>query len=183
MFRLSPICQEDLELVLKWRNSERIRMNMLNDQVISWQCHCEWFKSLQHRSDREFFLFSIDNKKVGIMSFSDINQNNKNCSWGFYVGEEKAPKGTGLLMAYYALNYIFDKYSLHKINSEVISFNQISVVYHKKLKFEMTGILKEELFRNGHFYDLCMFSLFRSVWNMNKNEIYVRAMQKIKGEL
>lgn len=183
MFKLSPINKDDLELVLKWRNLEKIRKNMINNQIISWEAHCAWFENLQNRSDREIFLFSIENKKVGIVSFVDINLDNRNCSWGFYIGEETAPKGAGTVMVYHALNYMFDNYDLHKIKAEVLEFNKASVEFHKNLKYRMTGVLKDEILRNEKYYDLVLFSLFRTDWNIEKEDIYRKALQKMKGEI
>lgn len=182
MFKLSPINKSDLELVLKWRNLKKIRYNMINNQCISWKAHCAWFENLQHRKDREFLLFSIDDRKVGIVSFVDINLDNQNCSWGFYVGEETTPKGTGTLMAYYALNYIFDKYNLHKINSQVFQFNEASVGFHENLKFTYTGVLKDEILRESEYQNLILFSLFKNDWDISKDGIYIKTLQKMKGE-
>lgn len=157
MFKLNSINKDDLKLLLQWRNSKRIRKNMLNNQIISWKSHCAWFERLQNSKDKEFFLFSIDGKKVGLVSFIDINLENKNCSWGFYIGEKTAPKGSGTLMAYYALNHIFDKYDLYKINSVVFRFNKIGIEFHKNLKFNITGTLTK-----GQYKDLVLFGLLKT---------------------
>ena len=43
----------DLDLVLQWRNTDRIRKNMFSDHIISVDEHYQWFSSL-------------DKKKTGI---------------------------------------------------------------------------------------------------------------------
>jgi len=173
MFELNFICEKDLELVFKWRNLENIRYNMINNQIISWQEHCNWFENLQNRNDREFFLFSIDKKKVGIVSFTEIDLKNHKCKWGFYIGEPTAPRGSGTLMAYYTLEYMFSEYNLHKVNSEVFDFNTKSLEFHKKLRFMETGVLKEEIYRSGTYYDLILFSLFKTEWDKAKKYIEI----------
>lgn len=182
MFKLSRISEDDLDLVLKWRNLDSIRENMVNSQIISWQEHYNWFINLQKRNDREFFLFSIDGKKVGIVSFVDIDLINHKCRWGFYIGDSTAPKGAGTLMAYYGLSYMFDRYNLNKINSEVFAFNKISLAFHKKLGFVETGSLQEEICRNGSYFDLILFSLFKSQWESVKEHIYTGALANMKGD-
>lgn len=181
MFLIRPINSRDLALVLQWRNSARIRQNMIQDQLISWEEHCAWFENLQHRSDREVLLFSIADKKVGIVSFVDINVEHKHCSWGFYIGEEAAPKGAGMLMVYHALNYIFAKNDLHKIKAEVLDCNKASLEFHKKLGYRPAGVLPDEILRNGKYYDLVLFSLFETDWQIAKESIYQQALAKMKG--
>ena len=183
MFHIRPITSDDLALVLQWRNSARIRQNMIQDQLISWEAHCAWFENLQHRIDREVLLFSIEDKKVGIVVFTDINLDHRHCSWGFYIGEETAPKGTGTVMVYHALNYIFAKYDLHKIKAAVLEFNKASLEFHKKMSYRLAGVLPDEILRNGKYYDLVLFSLFKTDWQIAKEHIYQQALEKMEGAI
>ena len=180
---LKPIEEKDLRLILNWRNKSYIRNNMLNKHIISWEEHYKWFKKLENRKDQEVLLFILNGQNIGLVSFTNIDFENKHCSWGFYIGEEMAPKGAGTLMAYNALNYAFDKYSFHKINSQVLSFNVASLKYHEKLGFEKSGTLKDEIFRDGTFCDLILFSLFNKQWNEKKEGIYQATMQKMTNIL
>lgn len=182
MFELTPISEKDLKQVLNWRNLKHIRENMLNNRMITWEEHCNWFQNLQSKDNGLVFIFRINGEAVGIVSFVDINLENHNCNWGFYIGNRTAPKGSGTLMAHYAIEYIFKKYQLHKINSEVIDFNKISLNFHKKLSFEETGFLKENLYRENSYHDLILFSLFKRQWDNVKNEIYSNALKKLKGD-
>lgn len=180
IFRLENISETDLELVLKWRNTEAIRKCMVNDQIISWEDHCKWFENLCNKSDREFLIFSINGEKTGVVSFVDIDLDNKKCHWGFYIGNVKAPHGAGSIMAYHALNYIFGKYGLHNINSEVFQFNKTSLIFHEKLRFKKMGVLEDELLREDHYQNLVLYSLFRDDWENSRECIYEKALEKVK---
>ena len=180
---LKPIEEKDLRLILNWRNKSYIRNNMINNQIISWEEHYKWFEKLENRKDQEVLIFILNGQKMGLVSFTNIDFENKHCSWGFYIGEEMAPKGAGTFMAYNALNYAFYKYSFHKINSQVLSFNAASLRYHEKLGFDKSGILKDEILRDGTFCDLILFSLFNKHWNEKKESIYQETMQKMTNIL
>lgn len=183
MFRLNPIEEKDLALVFKWRNTKNIREYMLQDQLITWQEHCGWFENLQSRNDRAFFLFYIQKCPVGVISFTDIDAGRRDCSWGFYIGDSAAPKGAGSLMAFYGIEYMFSIYSLHKINSQVIDFNEVSLRFHQSLKFECTGSLHEKLYRKNKYCDLILFSLLKNEWDNAKEMIYANALKRLKGEI
>ena len=181
MFKLIPLNEEYLKLILQWRNMKHIRECMIDDKVITWDNHIKWFRNLKERNDRKVLIFFIDDKPVGVISFVDIDMVNHNCHWGFYVGDQNAPAGTGTMMAYYALSYAFDEYKLHKVNSEVIEFNTKSINYHKSLGFIENGILPEELLRKDRYADLTLFTLFARTWNEIKDDIYHKGIKKIKG--
>lgn len=183
MFRLSPIEEKDLALVFKWRNTKNIRDCMLQDQLITWQEHCDWFANLQLRNDQVVFLFYIRKNPVGVISFNHINEGRRDCSWGFYIGESTAPKGAGSLMAFYGIEYMFSKYSMYKINSQVIDFNESSLRFHQSLKFETIGFLKEKLCRGNKCCDLVLFRLLKNEWNNAKEMIYANALKRLKGEV
>jgi len=179
MFKLMPIDEKTLKLILQWRNEKRIREYMINDAMITWQEHLNWFENLKTRNDREIFVFLVNHRPVGIVSFIDIDRIHHHCHWGFYIGEEHVPKGCGTMMAYYALSYAFEEYKIHKINSEVIDFNFKSINYHKSLGFEQNGKMLDELFRDGKYVDLILFTLFKEKWDQVKKNIYRKGLAKI----
>ncbi|WP_199884012.1 UDP-4-amino-4,6-dideoxy-N-acetyl-beta-L-altrosamine N-acetyltransferase [Anaerosinus massiliensis] len=179
MFKLMPIDEQNLKLILQWRNAKRIRECMVNDEVITWQEHLQWFENLKTRNDREVLAFLVENRPVGIVSFIDIDRMHHHCHWGFYIGEENAPKGCGTIMAYYALSYAFEKYKVHKINSEVIDYNVKSINYHRSLGFEQNGKMLDELFREDKYIDLVLFTLFKEKWNQIKENVYRKGLEKI----
>ena len=65
----------------------------------------------------------------------------------------------------------------------MLSFNAASLRYNEKLGFEKSGILKDEIFRDGSFCDLILFSLFNKHWNEKKESIYQETMQKMTNIL
>lgn len=43
-FQLREIKEQDLPLILKWRNSERIKHSMYSNEIITWEQHVSWRK-------------------------------------------------------------------------------------------------------------------------------------------
>ncbi len=181
-YYLRKINEDDLKQILTWRNRDEIRSCMLNDQVISWQEHLAWFEGLQKATNRDCQMFCIGNISIGIVNFVDIDeQNNKQCSWGFYIGQQAAPKGAGMLLGYCAIEYAFSHYMLDSIVSEVIDFNKISINFHKRLLFTEQGVLKDKIFRQNCYYDLLQFELEKTIWEQGKTDILQAALGKTKN--
>lgn len=174
------IKEQDLPLVLSWRNSERISRNMFSDHSITMEEHRRWFAGLNN-SSRVCLIFELNARPVGVVNASDIDKDDNKCSWGFYLGETDLPRGAGLLMGYHGLQFIFEELNIRKINSKVFSFNESSVKYHKKLGFKEEGLLLKDGKKNGKYEDVVVLALFKDQWQQRYEEI-ARILEKTAGD-
>lgn len=161
---LRPVEERDLELLLSWRNSERIRANMYTDHVITWEEHRSWFERLTRDKESFAFVFEAEGRPLGVVNLNHMDRANNRCHWGFYLGETDAPKGSGTRMAYLALRHVFEELKLHKVIGEALAFNSASIAYHEKLGFSREGQLVEHVFRDGSYVDVICFALLSRDW-------------------
>jgi len=158
----------DLEQVLRWRNSDRIRQCMYSDHLISWEEHKAWFDKLQYKDDRKSLLFAYDDKPTGLLSFTEIDTVHCTAFWGFYLGEPSSIKGLGLHMGILGMNYAFEKLKLRKICGEAIGFNQGSIQYHLRLGFKEEGRFINHIVKNDKYEDIVRFALFKEQWQEHR---------------
>jgi len=151
----------DLQQIWAWRNSERIRNAMIGNHVISWEEHCHWFDKQQRDETSTYFVYEQEGRPVGVVNFTHIHREHLTCYWGFYLGEDGLPKGTGTMMGKLALQYAFEHLGIRKVCAEVLGDNIASKNFHIKLGFRQEGVLKEHIWKKGAFIDLVCFALFR----------------------
>ena len=96
------ISKEEKELVLKWRNSDRVRTKMVNQDIIPLESHLRFVDSLKNRSDCKYWLFMIDDIPVGVYDLVDIRPDGSGGVSGSYIGDEEY-LGYGLLLIYIQL--------------------------------------------------------------------------------
>jgi UDP-4-amino-4,6-dideoxy-N-acetyl-beta-L-altrosamine N-acetyltransferase len=168
--RVRLITEDDLPMVLAWRNSERIRNSSFGDHIISMQEHRNWFKSLDNHK-KVGLIFELYGKPAGAVNFSGIDRHDNKCSWGFYLGEPGLPKGSGLLMGYHALDYLFNELKIRKLNSQVLAYNEGSIKYHKKLGFVEEGLLVQECLKNGRYEDVVVLAHFQDLWREYRPQV------------
>lgn len=166
--KVRPVEAKDCPLLWKWRNAAHIRNCMIRDDYIEYQHHVEWFNRMLGDTQRLYLIYECDAKTLGLTYFTDINLIDRRCTWGFYVGEADAPKGSGLQMGMLALDYIFAQYELNKICSEVLVDNIISQRFHERLGFIIEGKLCEHYWRNGGFADVYVYGLLKDSWEKRK---------------
>ncbi|MGG2075402.1 UDP-4-amino-4,6-dideoxy-N-acetyl-beta-L-altrosamine N-acetyltransferase [Lysinibacillus irui] len=168
---LRDIVIDDLEKILAWRNQEHIRAVMFNNNIILWQQHMDWFNELKNTDNKISKIFKINNDDFGMLNISNINEYCNSCYWGFYIGEKKAPKGTGLLLGYTSLEFIFKELNFRKLCAEVIESNKISCYFHEKLGFKLEGTSRKQIKRNDNYEDIYIYSLFAEEWEIKRIEL------------
>lgn len=167
---LRPLEDEDLELVLQWRNSDRVRFNMFSTHVITKEEHRNWYLNLDFNTCR-YLVFECLHRPVGLVNFTKIGQYNDRCDWGFYLGETDVPPGTGLLMGYLGIEYAFTVLNIRKLCSQVLGNNERSLRYHHKLGFKEEGRLLKHHLLNGIYVDVIMMALFKDDWEKVKEDL------------
>ncbi len=174
MHKIRPLAKTDLDIVLQWRNSKSIRRYMYNDHVISLKEHRAWFAGLVKDPNRHCLIFEIKGKPAGVINIYDIDKKNQRCEWGFYLGERTVPRGSGTIMGYMALQFIFEQLRIRKLCSTAFAFNRASVLYHQKLNFRQEGRFLRHAWKNGRYQDVIAFGLFKKDW------IHVREAIRLK---
>jgi UDP-4-amino-4,6-dideoxy-N-acetyl-beta-L-altrosamine N-acetyltransferase len=175
--RFRSLQEEDLPLVLQWRNSERIRANMYSDHLISLQEHKAWFEKINRDKSVICKIFEYEGIPLGVVNFTQFDKSSNRCSWGFYIGEEMAPKGSGMAMGYLALQHIFEEVNIYKLCAEVLTFNEKSLRYHKKLGFSEEGRFVNHVYKNEQYHDVIPFAHFFERWLLIKAELEERCFE------
>jgi RimJ/RimL family protein N-acetyltransferase len=80
---IRPIVEDDLELMLAWRNNPKIYkyLNSKNNKL-SWEHHYNWYKNLKNA---EYYMIIFDNRRIGIVNV--INLDKEYPELGVIIGE------------------------------------------------------------------------------------------------
>jgi len=163
-YGLRPLDCDDLEFVLAWRNSERIRANMYTDHIISASEHQAWYDRIKDEPSVVYRLFEYRQTSVGLSYFTDIDLTNGLCLWGFYLGAVNLPGGSGTMMGYLSLQHAFDQLHIRKVCGEVLTYNEPSLKFFRRLGFVEEGRRRQHVLRKGGYVDVVIFSLLDDEW-------------------
>lgn len=167
-YLLRPIREADLDMVLKWRNSERIRAVMYTDHVISRDEHRKWFETVRKGETFACLVFEHLGRPAGVVTFADIDRTNGRASWGFYLGEADLPRGTGSVMGFLGVEYAFETLGLRKLCGEAFVFNAASIKFFERLGFAREGHHVRHALKRGTYEDVLSFALFKEDWEKEK---------------
>ncbi|MED3541268.1 UDP-4-amino-4,6-dideoxy-N-acetyl-beta-L-altrosamine N-acetyltransferase [Bacillus toyonensis] len=180
-FQLESLEKKDLELILKWRNTKEIRSVMYDDHQITIDEHVKWYEKLIIDDTKVARLLTYKEKPIGFVNFTKIDEMNRTCYWGFYIGEKQSAKRAGTVLGLLALDYIFETKDIHKVCAEIIESNRISLNFHQKLGFQEDGRYENYIYRNNDYIDVIIMTLSHEQW-MEKKEVIKKELEGEKIE-
>lgn len=158
----------DLPQLRVWRNLSGFRKNFREVRELSLNDQEHWFKHLQNTRDTNF-MFGIerisDNKLVGACGLLYVNWIIRSADFSFYIGDNEAyidDEGIALEASNLLINYGFNNLNLNKIWMELYEFDIQKIDFFTKIhKFKQDGILRENCFEDGKYWDSIIISLLK----------------------
>lgn len=169
------------DLLLQWRNKDRIRANMYNSDIITPEEHRHWIDNILHVPTKLYLLAYdvIKDVPIGLASIVNINKKLSNCEWAFYIGEDDyLNKGHAIEVEYLILKYVFEDLNFHRLFCAVLDFNTQVISFHKQFGFIEEGRYREYLFRDGRWLDVILLSILQDEYHLQKEKI-LKVLDKV----
>ncbi|MFT2091415.1 UDP-4-amino-4,6-dideoxy-N-acetyl-beta-L-altrosamine N-acetyltransferase [Paraglaciecola sp. 2405UD69-4] len=178
-----PLTADYLNLVLKWRNSERVRVNMHTSTPITQSEHENWFAALNEDQNRQCWIYCQHQRPVGVLNFSQVKT--AHIEWGCYLGEIDILPGSGLVLEWAALNWAMQQSSCLTLDAEVLSFNRSALKLHKlfgyeKIKSEQGGVRVLQDCGIEEPYQVHFFSYATKKWKDEQFKVLARMPKPIQ---
>ena len=159
---LRPLREEDLALVLGWRNHPAIRAGMLTRHEITMAEHRAWFERASADASRRLLVALDGDVPIGFVHFTNANPGDV-ADWGFYAAPG-APRGSGTRLCASALDMAFGDFGVHKVCGQVLEFNQASLRLHDRLGFRREGVLRAHHRIGERYHDVICFGILQEEW-------------------
>lgn len=113
------------------------------------------------RSRIDFLVFAQERDElVGEVVISDMDRINRSAGLRIAINDkDNFSKGYGTEALILALNYGFGMMNLHRIELEVLTFNERAIHTYEKVGFRREGIKREGSYYNHQYQDLITMSI------------------------
>lgn len=105
-----------------------------------------------------------EGKFVGIISINEINWQHQRASIGYWLSADYQGKGAMTACCKALVNHCFHELGLNKVEIRARMDNPKSQAIPERLGFKLHGILLEQEYENGHFYDNYVYGVLRRDW-------------------
>ncbi len=134
----------------------------------------KWFeKTVQSSTELvltiENYEIGEERQIIGNCGFHGISWKDRNATFGIFVGDPAFwGNGYGTEAANLMIRFGFEQLNFHRINSSVLNFNERSLKMHLNLGFQVEGNRRQNIFKNGAYYDEIILGLLREKWEKTK---------------
>ena len=161
-YNLRALREDDLAMVLDWRNHDDVRQWMFNRQVIALAQHQAWIEQARHETDRCLLVFELVGIPSGFVNLHPVTPGGI-AEWGFYRAPD-APPGSGRLLGKATLDHAFGVAGLHQVRGRVLGENAASIRFHQALGFCFEDTLPAHHHDEDGDHDVLIFGLSASAW-------------------
>lgn len=159
---------DDYMLINKWRNDPDIyRLLGGNFNFVSLERDRQWVLD-KSTNDRDGIYLAIcltsSNEMIGYTSLVNMDLRNQKVDvGGFTIGNKSMWRQGYSREAHILLfNFVFNTFPINKIKSYCLEEHEITIHTLTSLGFKKEGILRKEVYKNGEFKNLHIYSLLRS---------------------
>lgn len=149
-YKFRRMTVSDLDFFLSIRNECREYLH--DNRIFTKEQSVEWF----NKSNPEFYIIEYNDEDIGYFRTSNLTENT------IYIGCDIHEDWRGKHLSYMAyvkfMEFISKKYNLDELLLEVLSSNERAHNLYKKLGFVVIGVKKDDIFRNGQFFDSIIMS-------------------------
>lgn len=176
------LSDEELLMVLQWRNHPDIRKCMNNTEPIPEESHLDYCHNLKNREDVMYWLIKKGDKPVGVLNIIDIDYENGTCEPGFYLVPEVMGRGESIFVLSNYKDFLLNGLGFNALighnyadNKPALVFTmffgaQITGVEHKNNRVSVQSLLKREALVNGVGTErlTARYAKFYREWDMDK---------------
>ncbi|MGE4232541.1 MAG: GNAT family N-acetyltransferase [Bacteriovoracia bacterium] len=162
---LTAVEREDLPFLRDWRNNSDFRKHFREYRELNMANQEKWFEQKVH-NDPTTMMFSIRDlttkELLGCCGFVYINWVHRHADISLYIGWKDAyidDHGYAEDSCKVLFKYGFDELNLNKIWTEIYSFDEKKKALYDKLGFKQDGLLRENYFYDGKWWDSRILSL------------------------
>lgn len=165
--RLWALEREDLIKFYIWTNEPNVvYLAGLHPLPKSFAEIQAWYDMALHNPmQRTFAVKTGDGTHIGMVELVDIDLRVRRCELGMFIGDGNyIDKGYGHDAVNVILNFVFKQLNINKVAVRVLEYNKKAIDFFKKLGFKEEGILRQDYFADGKYYNVYALGILAEEW-------------------
>ena len=171
---LRPISKDDSRLIVKWRNSPKVRNHCFDKRTITEESCKAFFEQYVETGKYKQFIVNRVDDNYGVIAYpiasiylKDIDSFNKRCELCLFTSDDEEWNTESQIKAVQmVLEIAFHEYGIRKVYSHVFLKNIDEISLLKNVGFrEETILVREALDLDGNELDVIRMTIFDKDYN------------------
>jgi len=141
------------------------RPYLYSDAEPTADSHRKFLASLP--KDDDLWVIEKGGVLVGIVSVYHKSFDHSRCEWGRFMLDAKY-HGTGSIVEFMILDYVFRTLKMHKLFCEVFEENSAVVGLHEKFGFTIEGKFRDHIKKTGIFKNVIYLGILADEWEQKR---------------
>jgi diamine N-acetyltransferase len=167
---LRPLERGDAAVIAPWFNDQDVMRTMLSFRPMSVGAEEAWIAD--HAKGDDIIVgiaLRETDELIGSTGLHHIDQRNRHASFGIVIGrKDRWNQGIGTEATRLIVDYGFATLNLHRVWLHVYEFNERAVKAYERAGFKREGVLREDCYREGHYWNTIAMGIIRSDWEAAK---------------
>lgn len=164
---LRPLERADARQCAGWFNHPEITRTLLMYRPVSLRAEEEFIeKALQSEHDLVLGIALKDSDRlIGGTGLRDIDFKDRHAGFGITIGEpQEWGKGYGTEATRLMVEHAFLTLNLNRVWLRVYEYNQRGIRAYEKVGFRREGVLRQDTYREGRYWDTIIMGILREEW-------------------
>jgi RimJ/RimL family protein N-acetyltransferase len=177
---LRPLEREDAALVQPWMNDPDVNRTMRTHGPLSLcaeQAYIDKLLQNEHACTAVIVRRDVD-QAIGLCGLHQIDFQQRHCIFGITIGDKDAwGMGFGTEATFLMVQHAFETMNLNRVALQVYEYNQRGLRAYEKVGFRKEGVLRQENYREGRYWDTILMAMLRQEWDEAKARFLAAAGQ------
>jgi RimJ/RimL family protein N-acetyltransferase len=165
---LRPVEREESEVLEPWFNDPEVLRTVLGHRPLNRQQEEAYIEKI-NASEQDIMLgiaVQETDRLIGVTGLHQILLKNRSAGFGITIGaKDEWGKGYGTEATALMVRYAFETLNLNRVWLHVLEYNQRGLRTYEKLGFKREGVLRQEHYRDGRYWDTITMAILRQEWD------------------
>lgn len=160
---LRPLDRGDAPAFVTWMNDPDLSRFLLTCRPMTLRAEEEYIDSLAQGERISLGIVLRDGDRlIGGAGLHDIDSRCRKATFGILIGPpEERGKGYGTEATRLVVGYAFETLNMNKVCLHVYEYNPRGVRTYEKVGFRREGVLRQETYRDGRYWDTIVMGILR----------------------
>lgn len=164
---LRPLEVEDAPVLQPWMNDHDVIRNLVLHKPTNLQAEEDFVRRAAKRDEQIVFGIAVrtGNRLIGTTGFHAIRWKDRSVGFGIEIGVKRLwGRGYGTEATRLMVEYAFQTLNMNRVWLKVYEDNDRARRAYERVGFRKEGLLREDIWREGRYWDSILMSLLRREW-------------------
>jgi RimJ/RimL family protein N-acetyltransferase len=163
---MRPLDRGDAPAFVTWLNDPELRRFLLARRPMTLRAEEEFIDSLATGERISLGIAMRDGDRlIGGAGLREIDEPCRRATFGILIGPpEERGKGYGTEATRLMVGYAFETMNLNRVVLQVTEYNPRGVRVYEKVGFRREGVLRQDTYRDGRYWDTIVMGMLREEW-------------------